>query len=142
MDRWHEPEPTNRTAAAGHGEDDVDARAREQAAASVSAASGPACRDTTAIDGAERRSVGGTDADREDGRLRVRLFVPRWRRRTTREVQAAGDAERERIAQDLHDGVQQRLTALRIGLSLAAERLGERTEAGAMLQGFGDDVDR
>jgi len=53
-----------------------------------------------------------------------------------------GGLERERIAQDLHDGVQQRLTALRIGLSLAAERLGERTEAGAMLQGFGDDVDR
>src|SRR3954452_13444837 len=142
MDRARESRPTGRTAAARNGEVNADAGAREQAAPSVSAISGPACRDTTAVDGAERRVVGGIDSDREDGRFRVRLFVPRWRRRTTREVLAAGDAERERIAQDLHDGVQQRLTALRIGLSLAAERLGERTEAGAMLQGFGDDVDR
>jgi signal transduction histidine kinase len=141
MDRRHESGPTDRTAAARHGEGDACARAREQAAAGVSAVSGPASRDTPATDGAERRGV-GTDADREGGRFRVRLFVPRWRRRTTREVLAAGDAERERIAQDLHDGVQQRLTALRIGLSLAADRFGERTETGAVLQGFGDDVDR
>ena len=69
--------------------------------------------------------------------------MPPWRRRTTRDVLAAGDAERERIAQDLHDGVQQRLTALGMGLSVAAERFGERdTEAGAVLQGFGEDVER
>ena len=143
MDRWHESRPTGMTAAARRGEGDADARARDQAAASLSLVSGPASRDTTATDGAERRGVGGSESDREGGRFRVRLFVPSWRRRTTREVLAAGDAERERLAQDLHDGVQQRLTALRIELGLAADRFGERgeTEAGAVLQGFGDDVD-
>jgi signal transduction histidine kinase len=35
----------------------------------------------------------------------------------------AGDAERQRIERDLHDSAQQRLVALRIGLSLAAEQL-------------------
>ena len=144
MDRGHESGPASRTAAVRHGEVDADARAREQAAASVSSVSGPASGETTATDGAERRGVGGTDADRDGGRFRVRLFVPPWRRRTTREVLAAGDAERERIAQDLHDGVQQRLTALGIGLGVAADRFGERgeTEAGAVLQGFADDVER
>ncbi len=143
MDRHHQPEPAVRTAAARRGAADAEARSGEQAA-SVRAASGPAFGDTTATDGAERRGVGGIDSDREGGRFRVRLFVPRWRRRTAREVLAAGDAERERLSQDLHDGVQQRLTALRIGLSLAAERFGERgeTEACGVLHGFGDDVDR
>jgi signal transduction histidine kinase len=143
MDRGHASGPTGATAAARHGEVDADARARDQAVASLSLVSGPASRGTTATDGAERRGVGGSESDREGGRFRVRLFVPRWRRLTTREVLAAGDAERERFAQDLHDGVQQRMTALRIELGLAADRFGERgeTEAGAVLQGFGDDVD-
>ena len=143
MDRRHECGPTGRTAAARQREVDADARAREPVAASVGAVSGPASGDTTATDGAERHRVGGIDSDRDDGRFRVRLFVPSWRRRTTREVLAAGDAERERIAQDFHDGVQQRLTALRIRLRLAADRFAERgeTEASAVLQGFGDDVD-
>jgi signal transduction histidine kinase len=142
MDRPYESGRTGKTAA-GHGEIDADPRAREQAAACVRAVSGPASRDTTVTDGAERRRVGGNDYDREGGRFRVRLFVPSWRRRTTREVQAAGDAERERLAQDLHDGVQQHLTALRIRLGLAADRFDERgeTEAGAVLKGFGDDLD-
>ena len=43
-----------------------------------------------------------------------------------RDVLAAGDAERERIERDLHDGIQQQLTALRVRLSLAADRFGER----------------
>jgi signal transduction histidine kinase len=141
MDRRDESGSPGRTAAATRGEVDADARACKQAADGASAVAGPTPRDATATDGGERR---GIDADRDGGRFRVRLFVPSWRRRTTREVLAAGDAERERIAQDLHDGVQQRLTALRIGLSLAAERFSERgeSEAGAALQGFGDDVDR
>ena len=142
MDQRREAGPPGRTVAERSGEVDADPRAREQATAGVSAVSGPASRQAAATDGLGRQGLGGIHSDREDGRFRVRLFLPRWRRRTTREVLAAGDLERERIAQDLHDGVQQRLTALRIGLSLAAERLGERTEAGAMLQGFGDDVDR
>ena len=45
MDRHHQPEPAVRTAAARRGEADADARSGEQAAASVSAASGPAFRD-------------------------------------------------------------------------------------------------
>ena len=135
--------PTGRPAAARHGEVDADARDREQAAASIRPVSRSASRDTTVPDGAQRRRVGGSDLDRESGRLRVRLFVPPWRRRTTRDVLAAGDAERQRLAQDLHDGVQQHLTALRVRLGLAAHRFGERgeTEAGAALQGFGDDVE-
>ena len=142
MDRRHESRPAGRTAAASDGEVDADARAGEQAAASVSAVSGPA-RDATATDGAERRRAGGIDSAREGGRSRVRLFMPSWRRRTTRDVVAAGDAERERIAQDLHDGVQQRLSALRVRLGLAVDRFAERgeTEASAVLQGFGDDVE-
>ncbi len=69
--------------------------------------------------------------------------MPSWRRRTTRDVLAAADAERERLAQDLHDGVQQHLTSLQIRLGLAADRFAERgeTEASAVLRGFGDDVD-
>ena len=144
MDRRHESRPAGRTAAARDGEVDADARDRDQAAASVSAVSGPASRDTTVPDGAQRRGVGGIDSDREGGRSRVRLFMPSWRRRTTRDVVAAGDAERERLAQDLHDGAQQHLTALRVRLALAANRFDERgeTEASAVLQGFGDDLDR
>jgi len=140
MDRSHGSGPPDRTAAARQGEVDADAQARE---ASVCAVSGPASRDTTATDGAGRRRVDGIDSDREDGRFRVRLFVPSWRRPTTRDVLAAADAERERLAQDLHDGVQQQLTALRVRLSLAGDDFGERgeTEAGAVLQGFGDDVE-
>ena len=142
MDRY-ESGLTAKTAAARHGEVDADARDREQAVASVSSVPGPASRDTTATHSAEHRRVAGSDSNREGGRFRVRLFVPSWRRRTTRDVLAAGDAERERISQDLHDGVQQQLTALQIRLGLAADRFAERgeTEAGEVLQGFGDDVD-
>ena len=41
-------------------------------------------------------------------------------------VLAAGDTDRQRIERDLHDGVQQRLTGLRIRLALAAEGFQER----------------
>src|SRR3954464_8738207 len=123
MDRGHASGPTGATAAARHGEVDADARARDQAGGSLSLVSGPASRDTTAANGAERHGVEGSESDREGGRFRVSLFVPRWRRRTTREVLAAGDAERERFAQALHDGVQQRLTALRVRLPPPAPRL-------------------
>ena len=141
MDLGHESGATGWTAAGKQGEVDEDARDREQAAASVRAVSGLDARDPTA--GAERRRVDGSDSGREGGRFRVRVFVPSWRRRTTRDVLAAGDAERERIAQDLHDGVQQQLTALQIRLGLAADRFAERgeTEASAVLQGFGHDLD-
>jgi signal transduction histidine kinase len=57
-------------------------------------------------------------------------------------VLSAGDADRQRIEQDLHDGVQQRLTGLRIRLALAAESFQERgdTDASAALNGFGEEV--
>ncbi len=55
---------------------------------------------------------------------------------------AARDADLQRIERDLHDGVQQRLTGLRIRLALAAESFQERgdTDASAALTGFGDEV--
>jgi signal transduction histidine kinase len=144
MGRRQEFGPARGTAAARDGGVDADARARQPATASVRAVSGPASRDTMVADGAERGRVDDDDSGREGGRFRVRLFLPSWRRRTTRDVLAAGDAERGRLAQDLHDGVQQHLAALRIRLGLAADRFAERgeTEAGAVLQGFGDDVDQ
>jgi signal transduction histidine kinase len=87
--------------------------------------------------------VDGSESDRQGGRFRVRLVVPSWRWRTTRDVLAAADAERERLAQDLHDGVQQQLTAMRVRLGLAADLFGERgeTEADAVLRDFGDELD-
>jgi signal transduction histidine kinase len=59
-----------------------------------------------------------------------------------RRVLAAGDADRQRIERDLHDGVQQRLTGLRIRLALAAESFQERgdTDASAALNAFGEEV--
>ena len=60
-----------------------------------------------------------------------------------RRLVAAADAERERIEQDLHDGLQQHLTGLRIRLALAAEHFHAQgdTEASAALAGFGDDIE-
>jgi signal transduction histidine kinase len=57
-------------------------------------------------------------------------------------VLAAGDADRQRIERDLHDGVQQRLTGLRIRLALAAQSFQERgdTDASAALNEFGEEV--
>jgi len=65
------------------------------------------------------------------------------RQRLARRLAATGDAERERIEQDIHDGLQQRLTALRMRLALAAERFQASgdVEASAALEGFGRDVD-
>jgi signal transduction histidine kinase len=59
-----------------------------------------------------------------------------------RRVLAAGDADRQRIDRDLHDGVQQRLTGLRIRLALAAESFQDRgdTDASTALNGFGEEV--
>src|SRR3954468_22176298 len=141
MDAQHESAPTGRTAAARQREVDADAQAREPAAASVRAVCAPASHDTTATDRPQHPGDGGIDSDREGGRFRVRLFMPLWRRRTTRDVLAAADADRERLAQALHDGAQQHLTALRVRLALAANRFDERgeAEASAVLQGFGDD---
>jgi Histidine kinase len=65
------------------------------------------------------------------------------RRETARRLLAASDAERDRIGKDLHDGAQQRLTALRIRLALAAEDFEARgdEDAGGMLNQFGEEVE-
>lgn len=146
MDRSNESGSTDGTVAATSGEVQADDRARKQAvvSASITPISGPASGDITATVSDRRRGVEGVDPDRDGGRFRARLVMPSWRRRSTRDVLAAADAERERIERDLHDGVQQQLTALRVRLNLAAERFSERgdAETGAVLQGFSEDVDQ
>ncbi len=59
-------------------------------------------------------------------------------------VRMSGDAERERLGQDLHDGVQQRLTALRIRVALAGQSFAARDDQAATvaLNGIGDEVDQ
>ena len=48
-------------------------------------------------------------------------------------IQAAADAERQRMERDLHDGAQQRLVALRVRVELAGELMGEDPGRGATL---------
>jgi signal transduction histidine kinase len=114
----------------------------------------------TETERAERRSFGfGRDGARSNGRSDdpqatatqanrpelVDFRVPALRRQldAAQRAAAAGDADRERLGQDLHDGVQQRLTALRIRLSLAAAEFDGRGDraASAVLTDFGDEVD-
>jgi signal transduction histidine kinase len=55
---------------------------------------------------------------------------------------AAADRARRKIERDLHDGAQQRLIALRVKLSLAAERLEDQDPAGAdVIRALEGDVD-
>ena len=53
----------------------------------------------------------------------------------------AGDAERQRVERDLHDGVQQRLVAIRIELALAGESAPADSVIRDRLDGIGDGVD-
>jgi signal transduction histidine kinase len=48
-------------------------------------------------------------------------------------IVAAGDAERQRIERDLHDGAQQRLVALTLALRLARTRLGDDADPSVRL---------
>jgi signal transduction histidine kinase len=58
-------------------------------------------------------------------------------------IAAAADEARRRIEQDLHDGAQQSLVALRVRLELAAERLQEDPTIGAdELRSLGEEVDQ
>jgi signal transduction histidine kinase len=59
-----------------------------------------------------------------------------------RRLTAAVADERKRIERDLHDGSQQRLVAIRIGLELARERAGTSPDTFARLTKLGDDLDR
>jgi signal transduction histidine kinase len=45
-------------------------------------------------------------------------------------IVAAGDAERQRVERDLHDGAQQRLVSVTLALRLAQARLGDGADAG------------
>jgi signal transduction histidine kinase len=90
---------------------------------------------------AEELAPEGGSSRREGRSFLASDLAPSSRMPMTRRL--AGDVERERIEQDLHDGIQQHLTALRIRVCLAAEEFGARgeTEASAVLEGFGDDVE-
>ena len=48
-------------------------------------------------------------------------------------IVAAGDAERQRVERDLHDGAQQRLVALTLALRLASTRLGDDADPAVKL---------
>ncbi len=48
-------------------------------------------------------------------------------------IQAAADAERQRMERDLHDGAQQRLVALRVRVELAGELMGDDPGRGTTL---------
>ena len=48
-------------------------------------------------------------------------------------IVAAGDAERQRLERDLHDGAQQRLVALTLALRLASTRLGDDADPAVKL---------
>jgi len=108
----------------------------------VSVDAGRASPATTAGNGAARPGQ-GIGAGRQGRSFLGRALGSSAGRRLARRLLATGDAGRQRIEQDLHDGVQQHLTGLRIRLTLAADGFRERgeTEAGAVLEGFGRDVD-
>ena len=90
-----------------------------------------------------QNGASGPSTTRDNGARFLARLSRTPRPRVARRLVAAADAERERIEQDLHDGVQQQLTGLRIRLALAAESFRARgdTEASVALEGFGDDVE-
>jgi signal transduction histidine kinase len=92
----------------------------------------------------QQDATGGVATNGHRAGLLAKLPGLSFRARMARRLLAAGDAERERIEQDIHDGVQAHLTALRTRLGVAAEDLQARgdAEAGAVLSAFGDDVER
>jgi len=80
--------------------------------------------------------------------LKRRVFLPTlvwvFPLRLSRRLLAAGDVDRQRIERDLHDGVQQRLTALRIRLTIESGAFHERGDraAGDALDRFGVEVEQ
>jgi signal transduction histidine kinase len=67
----------------------------------------------------------------ENERLRAELLAQEGEMRASRtRIVEAGDAERRRAERDLHDGAQQRLVGLLLGLRLARGRLGPTTQGG------------
>ncbi len=70
------------------------------------------------------REMGDAQAEMRDAQAEMRATQALMRDTQARAAASADDA-REQIEQDLHDGAQQRLVALRIKLQLAAERYGD-----------------
>ena len=101
---------------------------------------GSVAKGAPATNGASAASGGPGRDDSVRFLARVSRAARPW---MARHLVAAANAERERIEQDLHDGLQQHLTGLRIRLALAAEHFHAQgdTEASAALAGFGDDVE-
>ena len=62
-------------------------------------------------------------------------------RKSRARIVRAGDAERRKVEQNLHDGVQQRLIAIRIDLGLACDAVAGDSPTRGRLQGIGDDVE-
>ena len=78
--------------------------------------------------------------ERLEAELRARIAEVRASRQR---LVATGDAERRRIERDLHDGAQQRLVSLSLGLQMVGMRLGQRPDASeTQLLGRGMDVAR
>lgn len=72
--------------------------------------------------------------DRLEAELRARIAEVRASRRR---LVATGDAERRRIERDLHDGAQQRLVSVAIGLQMVRLRLGTAEDQETELLGRG-----
>jgi signal transduction histidine kinase len=70
-----------------------------------------------------RDAAGAAGLALENGRLEVELRAQLEALRASRaRIVEAGDAERRRLTRDLHDGAQQRLVSLMIGLQVARQR--------------------
>jgi signal transduction histidine kinase len=97
-------------------------------------------QDRVLLRAAGRFSHTVVENDRLVARLRTSLRDLSQSRARTAMV---ADETRRRIERDLHDGAQQRLVALRIRLTAAAERLAEsKPESARTLRTLGDDVEQ
>jgi signal transduction histidine kinase len=77
----------------------------------------------------------------ENARLHAELSARLVELRGSRaRVIAAGQAERQRLERNLHDGAQQRLIALSLELSLLEEQLGDDPEATARLEAAREEI--
>jgi signal transduction histidine kinase len=100
----------------------------------------PALRDDDELlEGVGSQILGALEHERLTARLRTSLTELAESRSR---IAAAADVERVRIERDLHDGAQQRLIKIRIGLALAEEAIRADPEAAAAaLRGLGEDID-
>jgi signal transduction histidine kinase len=85
-------------------------------------------QDPALVQGAASYALAALENDRLVGQLRASLDELSQSRAR---IVAVGDRERRRIERDLHDGAQQRLVALRVRLSLVAERLDKESPGSA-----------